>query len=156
MSSTLFTIAKDVKIQVEFNPAVVSQYRLVGYENRVLREEDFDNDKVDAGDIGAGHQVTAIYEITPVGTPVYAVDSGMVIYAGWTNVGYGNVVVIDHGNGFWTLYAHLSQVNVGCGDSVFQGNLIGLMGCTGNCSGSHLHLEVRYGDGFVNPWNVLP
>ena len=67
MSSTLFTIAKDVKIQVEFNPAVVSQYRLLGYENRALREEDFDNDKVDAGDIGAGHQVTAIYEIVPAG-----------------------------------------------------------------------------------------
>jgi Ca-activated chloride channel family protein len=67
MSSTLFTIAKDVKIQVEFNPAVVSQYRLIGYENRALREEDFNNDKVDAGDIGAGHQVTAIYEIVPTG-----------------------------------------------------------------------------------------
>ena len=67
MGSTLFTIAKDVKIQVEFNPARVSQYRLIGYENRALREEDFDNDKVDAGDIGAGHQVTAIYEIVPAG-----------------------------------------------------------------------------------------
>lgn len=67
MSSTLFTIAKDVKIQVEFNPAKVSQYRLIGYENRALREEDFANDKVDAGDIGAGHQVTAIYEIVPAG-----------------------------------------------------------------------------------------
>ncbi len=68
MSSTLFTIAKDVKIQVEFNPAQVSQYRLLGYENRALREEDFNNDKVDAGDIGAGHQVTAIYEIVPAGS----------------------------------------------------------------------------------------
>ncbi|MEL7197688.1 MAG: von Willebrand factor type A domain-containing protein [Pseudomonadota bacterium] len=68
MSSTLFTIAKDVKIQVEFNPAIVSQYRLVGYENRALREQDFDNDLIDAGDIGAGHQVTAIYEIVPTGT----------------------------------------------------------------------------------------
>ncbi len=68
MSSTLFTIAKDVKIQVEFNPAVISQYRLVGYENRALREQDFDNDAVDAGDIGAGHQVTAIYEVVPAGT----------------------------------------------------------------------------------------
>jgi len=67
MQSTLFTIAKDVKIQVEFNPAQVSQYRLLGYENRALREEDFDNDAVDAGDIGAGHQVTAIYEIVPAG-----------------------------------------------------------------------------------------
>ncbi|MDG2003541.1 MAG: von Willebrand factor type A domain-containing protein [Novosphingobium sp.] len=68
MEATLFTIAKDVKIQVEFNPAQVSQYRLLGYENRALREEDFDNDRVDAGDIGAGHQVTAIYEIVPAGT----------------------------------------------------------------------------------------
>jgi Ca-activated chloride channel family protein len=67
MGSTLFTIAKDVKIQVEFNPAIVSQYRLIGYENRALREEDFDNDRIDAGDIGAGHQVTAIYEIVPAG-----------------------------------------------------------------------------------------
>ncbi|NMW31964.1 VWA domain-containing protein [Altererythrobacter sp. RZ02] len=67
MSSTLFTIAKDVKIQVEFNPAVVSQYRLIGYENRALRDEDFNNDAVDAGDIGAGHQVTSIYEIVPAG-----------------------------------------------------------------------------------------
>ena len=67
MGATLFTIAKDVKIQVEFNPAQVSQYRLLGYENRALREEDFDNDKVDAGDMGAGHQVTALYEIVPVG-----------------------------------------------------------------------------------------
>ena len=67
MSSTLFTIAKDVKVQVEFNPAQVSQYRLLGYENRALREEDFANDLVDAGDIGAGHQVTAIYEIVPAG-----------------------------------------------------------------------------------------
>ena len=68
MASTLFTIAKDVKIQVEFNPALVSQYRLIGYENRALREEDFDNDRIDAGEIGAGHQVTAIYEIVPAGT----------------------------------------------------------------------------------------
>ncbi|MBV1690725.1 VWA domain-containing protein [Novosphingobium sp. G106] len=67
MNSTLFTIAKDVKIQIEFNPAEVAQYRLLGYENRALREEDFDNDLVDAGDIGAGHQVTAIYEIVPAG-----------------------------------------------------------------------------------------
>ena len=74
MSSTLFTIAKDVKIQVEFNPAVVSQYRLIGYENRALREEDFANDAVDAGDIGAGHQVTAIYEVVPVGAEGWLSD----------------------------------------------------------------------------------
>ncbi len=63
MQSTLLTIARDVKIQVEFNPAVVSQYRLIGYENRMLNREDFRNDKIDAGDIGAGHTVTAFYEI---------------------------------------------------------------------------------------------
>lgn len=66
-SATLFPIAKDVKIQVEFNPAAVSEYRLIGYETRALNTEDFNNDKVDAGDIGAGAEVTAIYEITPVG-----------------------------------------------------------------------------------------
>lgn len=63
MSATLLTIAKDVKIQIEFNPALVEEYRLIGYENRVLRREDFNNDAVDAGDIGAGHTVTALYEI---------------------------------------------------------------------------------------------
>ena len=67
MAATLFTIAKDVKIQIEFNPALVREYRLIGYENRALAEEDFDNDKVDAGDIGAGHQVTALYELVPAG-----------------------------------------------------------------------------------------
>ncbi|MER8371588.1 VWA domain-containing protein [Mesorhizobium sp. M1406] len=66
-SSTLFTIAKDVKIQVEFNPNKVSEYRLIGYETRALNREDFNNDRVDAGDIGSGHSVTAIYEITPKG-----------------------------------------------------------------------------------------
>jgi Ca-activated chloride channel homolog len=68
-TASLFTIAKDVKIQVEFNPARVSQYRLIGYETRHLNNEDFNNDRVDAGDIGSGHTVTAIYEMTPVGAP---------------------------------------------------------------------------------------
>jgi Ca-activated chloride channel family protein len=71
-SSTLFPIAKDVKIQIEFNPARVAEYRLVGYETRALRREDFNNDRVDAGDIGSGHTVTAVYEITPVGAPATA------------------------------------------------------------------------------------
>ncbi len=73
--ATLFTIAKDVKLQLEFNPATVSHYRLVGYETRQLRREDFNNDKVDAGDIGAGHSVTALYEITPVGATGQLVDT---------------------------------------------------------------------------------
>ena len=73
-SSTLFPIAKDVKIQLEFNPARVSEYRLIGYETRLLKREDFNNDKVDAGDVGSGHSVTAIYEITPVNAPKLADD----------------------------------------------------------------------------------
>ncbi|MBK8287013.1 MAG: VWA domain-containing protein [Ahniella sp.] len=68
MSSTLFTIAKDVKIQIEFNPAQVAEYRLIGYENRMLAREDFNNDRVDAGEIGAGHDVTALYEVALVGS----------------------------------------------------------------------------------------
>jgi Ca-activated chloride channel family protein len=68
-SSTLFPIAKDVKIQVEFNPAAVAEYRLIGYETRALNRDDFDNDKVDAGDVGSGQSVTALYEIVPVGGP---------------------------------------------------------------------------------------
>lgn len=67
MQATLFTIAKDVKIQVEFNPAKVQAYRLIGYENRKLKAEDFNDDKKDAGELGAGHTVTALYEIIPVG-----------------------------------------------------------------------------------------
>jgi Ca-activated chloride channel family protein len=67
-AATLFPIANDVKIQVEFNPAVVAEYRLIGYETRALKREDFNNDKVDAGEIGSGHEVTALYEMTPVGS----------------------------------------------------------------------------------------
>ena len=73
-TSTLFTIAKDVKIQVEFNPATISEYRLVGYETRALKREDFNNNKVDAGDIGAGHTVTAIYEITLADSENQSID----------------------------------------------------------------------------------
>jgi Ca-activated chloride channel family protein len=74
LTGALFPIANDVKIQVEFNPATVAEYRLIGYETRALRREDFNNDKVDAGEIGAGHSVTALYEITPVGSPAVLSD----------------------------------------------------------------------------------
>ncbi|MDB5691981.1 MAG: Von Willebrand factor type domain protein, partial [Alphaproteobacteria bacterium] len=74
LSSTLFTIAQDVKIQIEFNPAYVGEYRLIGYENRALTEQEFSNDHVDAGDIGAGHQVTALYEIVPAGAKGWLPD----------------------------------------------------------------------------------
>jgi Ca-activated chloride channel family protein len=70
MGATLFTVAKDVKIQVEFNPAHVGAYRLIGYENRLLRSEDFNNDAKDAGELGSGHSVTALYEIVPPGGDV--------------------------------------------------------------------------------------
>jgi Ca-activated chloride channel family protein len=73
-SSTMFPIANDVKIQVEFNPATVAEHRLIGYETRTLRREDFNDDRVDAGDIGAGHTVTALYEITPVDSKARLVD----------------------------------------------------------------------------------
>jgi Ca-activated chloride channel homolog len=72
MAGTLITIAKDVKIQIEFNPAQVAAFRLIGYENRVLAHEDFNNDKKDAGEIGAGHTVTALYELVPAGKPAAA------------------------------------------------------------------------------------
>lgn len=74
LASTLFPIADDVKVQVEFNPNVIAEYRLIGYETRMLRREDFKDDKVDAGDIGAGHTVTAIYEVTPVGAKQRQID----------------------------------------------------------------------------------
>jgi Ca-activated chloride channel family protein len=73
---TMFTIAKDVKLQVEFNPAKVQAYRLIGYENRMLKSEDFNNDKKDAGELGSGHTVTALYEIIPQGveSEFYRID----------------------------------------------------------------------------------
>ncbi|WP_296420844.1 vWA domain-containing protein [Pseudooctadecabacter sp.] len=74
LSGALFPIADDVKIQVEFNPATVAEYRLIGYETRALNREDFNNDAVDAGELGAGHTVTALYEITPTGSPAQLSD----------------------------------------------------------------------------------
>ncbi|MEQ1783406.1 MAG: VWA domain-containing protein, partial [Hyphomonadaceae bacterium] len=76
LSGSMFSIADDVKIQIEFNPAKVAEYRLIGYETRILNKEDFNNDKVDAGEIGAGSSVTAVYEITPVGSKAVLVDPG--------------------------------------------------------------------------------
>jgi murein DD-endopeptidase MepM/ murein hydrolase activator NlpD len=92
-----------------------------------------------------------------VGNAIYASDTGVVVYSGWNDWGYGYVIVIDHGNGWQTLYAHLSAVNAGCGDQVFQGAAIGGMGCTGNCSGPHLHFEMMNDSyGKVNPLDFLP
>jgi Ca-activated chloride channel family protein len=91
-SSTLFTIAKDVKIQVEFNPDKVSEYRLIGYETRALNREDFNNDRVDAGEIGSGHSVTAIYEITPKGSGGEQIDP---LRYGQASVNNGGVANAD-------------------------------------------------------------
>ena len=92
-----------------------------------------------------------------LGDAIYASDNGVVVYSGWNNWGYGNVVVIDHGNGWQTLYAHMSAINVGCGSNVYQGGVIGAFGSTGNSSGPHLHFEMLSDSyGKVNPWNFLP
>lgn len=92
MGGTLITVAKDVKLQVEFNPTVVKGYRLIGYENRTLADEAFNNDKVDAGDLGAGHSVTAIYELIPAGStePLPGVDSLKYQTTTIPNGNYGN------------------------------------------------------------------
>jgi len=88
--------------------------------------------------------------------PLYAVDSGVVVYAGWNDWGYGNVIAIDHGNGFQSLYAHLESLNIGCLGYVSQGDVIGYMGSTGNSSGPHLHFELLSGSSRVNPHSYLP
>lgn len=90
------------------------------------------------------------------GNAIYATDSGVVVYSGWSEYGYGYLIVLDHGNGWQSAYAHLSAVNVGCGASVAQGAVIGGLGSTGNSTGSHLHFELRselYGK--VNPWDFV-
>jgi murein DD-endopeptidase MepM/ murein hydrolase activator NlpD len=92
-----------------------------------------------------------------LGHTISASDAGVVVYSGWHNGGYGNVIVLDHGNGWQTLYAHLSVTYVGCGAGVFQGTPIGEMGSTGRSTGPHLHFEMRHDVyGRVNPWNYLP
>lgn len=112
------------------------------------------NHSLSGNDYWSGH--LAIDIAAGEGAPVYAADSGVVVFAGGAFGGYGNMVMIDHGNGYQTLYAHLSSVATRCGASVGQGGTIGYAGSTGNSTGAHLHFEVRYLGGFVNPWHVLP
>ena len=91
-----------------------------------------------------------------IGVGIYAADNGVIVYAGLNNNGYGNLIVIDHGNGWQTYYAHLDVVQVACGQSVYQGSQIGLMGSTGNSSGPHLHFEMRSDTlGKVDPLNFV-
>ncbi len=112
------------------------------------------NKMVSGNDYWSGH--LAIDIGAGMGQYIYAADSGVVVYAASISGGYGNMVMIDHGNGYQTLYAHLSGINTRCGASVTQGQVIGLAGSSGNSTGAHLHFEVRYMGGFVNPWSVLP
>lgn len=109
----------------------------------------------------SGYDYSSIHQAIDIagstGHAIFASDSGVVVYSGWNDWGYGYVVVLDHGNGWQTLYAHLSSINVGCGQAAFQGQVIAAMGSTGNSSGSHLHFEIMHDEyGRVNPWNYLP
>lgn len=90
------------------------------------------------------------------GEGVYATDAGVIVYSGWNNYGYGNMILIDHGGGFQSLYAHLSGLNVLCGQSVGQGDVIGAIGNTGRSSGAHLHFEIMTSSYKANPWDLLP
>jgi murein DD-endopeptidase MepM/ murein hydrolase activator NlpD len=109
----------------------------------------------------SGYDYTSVHRGIDIhgveGEPLFASDAGVIVYAGWNNYGYGNLVMIDHGGGFQSLYAHMSAIGVGCGQSVGQGDVIGALGTTGNSSGPHLHFEILSSfSGRVNPWDVLP
>ena len=91
-----------------------------------------------------------------MGSPVYAADAGMVRREGNDNTGYGKMIEIDHGNGYSTVYAHLSVIEVRSCQSVYAGQRIGLAGSTGNSNGVHLHFEVILDDSYIDPWSVLP
>jgi murein DD-endopeptidase MepM/ murein hydrolase activator NlpD len=101
-----------------------------------------------------GHAGMDIF--APMGTPIYAAKGGTVISAGWNNGGYGNLVLVSHGDGLVTAYAHMSQVIAVQGQSVGAGTILGLEGSTGNSTGPHLHFEVRVNGSAVNPRNYLP
>jgi murein DD-endopeptidase MepM/ murein hydrolase activator NlpD len=89
------------------------------------------------------------------GNPIYATDSGVVVFAGWSDYGYGYMIVLDHGNGWQSAYAHLSAVGVSCGQSVYQGGQIGALGNTGNSSGPHLHFELSINGAKINPLDYV-
>jgi hypothetical protein len=114
-----------------------------------------DNHFLSGNDYWSGH--LGIDIAAGEGAPVYAAASGVVtMAAGGYNYGYGNVIQIDHGNGYSTIYAHLSSIGVSVCQSVSAQQWIGASGNTGNSQGAHLHFEVRQGGGFINPWFVLP
>jgi hypothetical protein len=112
------------------------------------------NHNLSGYDFGAGHYGIDIYVY--MGQPIYAADAGVVVFAGWSDRGYGNLVIIDHLDGFHTFYAHLSQWNVNCGQQVYTGSIVGLGGSTGNSTGPHLHFEVLWNGARTSPWDILP
>lgn len=112
-----------------------------------------DNKSLSGNDFWSGHLGIDIAAAT--GAPIYASDSGVVVYAGGISGGYGLMVMIDHGNGFHTVYAHNSQIVVKCGQNAGKGQVIAYAGSTGNSTGPHLHFEIRYNGMFVNPWDYL-
>lgn len=109
--------------------------------------------KISGNDYWSGHLGIDIAALT--GDYILAADSGVVVYAGPIGGGYGNFVMIDHGNGYRTAYGHNSAVLVRCGQSVTKGQTIALAGSTGNSTGPHLHFEVRFYGGFINPWAIV-
>lgn len=111
------------------------------------------NRYLSGNDYWSGH--LAIDIAAGMGAAIYAADHGVVVFAGWY-ANYGNMIMIDHQTGFHTVYAHLNNINVYCGNSVYQGQLIGNAGSTGNSTGPHLHFEIRYLGAYVNPWEYLP
>ena len=113
-----------------------------------------DNHFLSGNDYGAGHPGIDI--AAGEGSPVYAAETGVVIVLGNDETGYGNVIQIDHGNGYLTVYAHLSEIGVKICQGVSAGQWIGAAGSTGNASGTHLHFEVIQDGLSVNPWLVLP
>ncbi len=90
------------------------------------------------------------------GTAVYAAETGVVVFAGWHRDGYGELIILDHGDGWTTYYGHLSARFVGCGDQVSKGQIIGQMGMSGNATGIHLHFEIRDSDAAQNPYDFIP
>lgn len=112
-----------------------------------------DNHSISGNDFWSGH--LGIDISAGMGANVYAADSGVVVYAAGIGGGYGNMIMIDHGNGYHTLYAHLSAFMVRCGQGVSRGQLIAYAGSTGNSTGPHLHFEIRYFDQFMNPHDFV-
>lgn len=90
-----------------------------------------------------------------IGNPIFAVDAGVVVYSGWSDFGYGYLLVIDHGNGWQSAYAHLNSIAAGCGVSVFRGGAVATLGNSGNSTGPHLHFELIYNGVKVNPLDYI-